>query len=104
MNLLIDGGDTPQLTNEVDQSTPPETVAVFNELMNNSPYLSDSVVEAAILKEDVLPNSMIRDIMVANAHSAKSDELMNTLDNRWDPMPDYMKGQILQGRSIVSLK
>lgn len=102
--LLVDGGNTPELTTEVDQSTPPETVVVYNELMDKSPYLSDSVVESAILKEDVLPNSMLRDIMVANAHSAKSDELMNALNSRWDPMPDYMKAQILQGRSLISLK
>jgi len=79
-------------------------VDLYNELMATSPYLSDSVVESAILKEDVLPNALLRDIMVANAHSSKSELLMNTLDTRWDPMPDYMKAQILQGRSLVSLK
>ncbi|PIY33089.1 MAG: hypothetical protein COZ08_05820, partial [Bacteroidetes bacterium CG_4_10_14_3_um_filter_42_6] len=102
--LLVDGGDTPLLTNEVQQSTPPQTVTMYNELMATSPYLSDSVVGQAIIKEDVLPNAMLRDIMVANAHSAKSEALMSTLDNRYDPMPDYMKAQVLQGRSIVSLK
>lgn len=72
--------------------------------MQKSPYLSDTVVTTAIEKEDVLPNAMIRDIMVANPHTAKSDELMNKLDERWDPLPQYMKAQILQGKSIVSIK
>ena len=102
--LLVDGGDTPLLTNEVQQSTPPQTVTMYNELMATSPYLSDSVVESAIVKEDVLPNALLRDIMVANAHSSKSEVLMTTLDSRANPMPDYMKAQILQGRSLVSLK
>jgi hypothetical protein len=102
--VLVDGGDTPELTNEVEQSTPQQTVDMYNELLAKSPYLSDSVVESAILKEEVFPNAMLRDIMVANAHSSKSDVLINSLDARWDPMPDYMKAQVLQGRSLVSLK
>jgi hypothetical protein len=97
--VLVDNGDTPELAGEVDQSTPAQTVDLYNELMATSPYLSDSVVESAIVKEDVLPNALLRDIMVANAHSSKSEVLMNTLDTRWDPMPDYMKEQILKGRS-----
>jgi len=67
-------------------------------------YLSDTVVSTAIEKEEVLPNAMIRDIMVANSNTAKSDELMNKLDERYDPLPDYMKAQILQGRSILSIR
>jgi hypothetical protein len=102
--VLVDGGNTAELTDEVDQSTPPETVELYNDLIAKSPYLSDSVVESAIIKENVLPNAMLRDIMVANTHSAKSEALITTLDNRWNPMPDYMKAQILQGRSLVSLK
>lgn len=104
LELLVDGGETQELVDDVDQSTPPESVVIYDELMSESPYLSDSVVESAIIKEDVLPNAMIRDIMVANTHSSKSDELIDLLNTRWDPMPDYMKAQILQGRSLVSLK
>lgn len=102
--VLIDGGDTEALSSEVETSLPPETIQVYNELMNNSPYLSDTVVESAIEKEDVLPNAMLRDIMVANPHTAKSEELINKLNERWDPLPEYMKAQILQGKSIVSIR
>ena len=102
--VLIDGGDTETLNTEVETSLPPQTIQVYNELMGNSPYLSDTVVESAIEKEDVLPNAMLRDIMVANPHTAKSDQLMNKLDERWDPLPEYMKAQILQGKSIYSIR
>ncbi len=101
---MFDGGNTEALNTEVETSFPPETMQVYNELMDKSPYLSDTVVSSAIEKEDVLPNAMIRDIMVANPHTAKSNELMNKLDERWDPLPEYMKAQILQGKSIVSIK
>jgi len=104
LSVLIDGGDTESLQNDVDNSVPPETMQVYNELMGKSPYLSDSVISTAIEKEDVLPGAMIRDILVANPKAAKSDELMDKLDQRWDPLPDYMKAQILQGQSIVSIR
>ncbi len=104
LTLLIDGGDTEELQSDVELSTPPESIEIYNDLMSESPYLSDTVVSTAIEKENVLPNAMIRDIMVANPNTAKSDELMNKLDERFDPMPDYMKTQILQVRSIVSIR
>lgn len=99
---LEDGGNTEELSSEVYTSTPPETTEVYNELMSTSPYLSDSVVETAILKEDVLPNALIRDVIVANPQSAKNNELMDAVDERSDAMPDYMKAQILQGKSIIT--
>jgi len=72
--------------------------------MNKSPYLSDTVISTAIEKENVLPGAMIRDIMVANPKAAKSEILMSKLDERWTPLPEYMKGQILAGRSVVSIR
>jgi len=102
--LLIDGGNTEATQTDVDNSIPPETMQVYNELMDKSPYLSDTVVSTAIEKEDVLPAAMLRDIMVANPNTAKSENLMQKLDERWDPLPEYMKAQILAGRSIVSIR
>ena len=101
---MVDGGDTEALNTEVETSSPPEAVQVYNELMSESPNLSETVVESAIEKENVLPNAMVRDIMVANSHTAKSLVLFDKLDERNDPMPEYMKAQILAGRSIRTLK
>ncbi len=102
--LLIDGGNTEATQTGVDNSVPSETMQVYTELMNKSPYLSDTVISTAIEKEDVLPGVMIRDIMVANPKAAKSEKLILKLDQRWNPLPEYMKAQILTGRSIVSIR
>jgi len=102
--MLVDGGNTESLYDEVYSSASPQTMQVYNELMGKSPYLSDTVVGAAIEKEDVIPGAMLRDIMVANPHTAKSDNLLQKVDSRFDPLPEYMKAQILAGRSLVSLK
>lgn len=40
----------------------------------------------------------------ANPHSAKSEILMEELDMRLDPMPDYMKDEILEGIFLLSAK
>mgnify|MGYP006290984813 CR=1 FL=1 len=77
---------------------------MYNDLMEESPNLSETVVESTIGKENVLPNPMVRDVMVANPHTAKSITLLEKLDERYDPMPGYMKAQILAGRSIQDLK
>jgi hypothetical protein len=101
---LVDGGDTETLNAEVESSTPPEAATVYNELIAESPNLSETVVESTIEKEEVLPNAMLRDVMVANPHTAASLSLLAKLDERDSPMPAYMKAQILAGRSITSLK
>jgi hypothetical protein len=104
LTAMIDGGDTEALNTEVETSTPPEALQVYNELMSESPNLSETVVESTIEKENVLPNAMVRDVMVANPHTAKSMVLMEKLDERFDPMPEYMKAQILAGQNIQTLK
>ena len=92
ISALEDGGNTIELNEDVEWSVPPESMEVYNELMSNSPYLTDTVIGAAIEKEDVLANAMIRDVMVANPQSSKDDELIEKLDERSNTVPEYMMG------------
>jgi hypothetical protein len=102
ISILKDGGNTLEMKTEVDLSTPSQTYQVYSELIGNSPYISDTVMQAAIEKEDVFTNVMIRDVMVANPHNAKDNAMMEKIEERSNPMPGYMKAQILQGGSLVS--
>ncbi len=101
---LVDEGDTESLVDEVETSTSSQTMDIYNQLLNASPYLSDTVVSTSIENEELLPNAMVRDIMVANTHTSKSEKLMAKLDERNVSMPGYMKAEILQGKDSLSTK
>ena len=104
LSVLMDGGSTEGLVAEVQTSIPPDALETRDELINQSPFLSDSVMLTAILKEDVLPNAMIRDILVENPQSAKSDALIEAIDNRFVSMPDSMMAQIMEGENFLGAK
>ncbi|RLD57067.1 MAG: hypothetical protein DRJ05_10300, partial [Bacteroidetes bacterium] len=101
---LTDGGDTDGTNDSITFSLPSEGLALRDQLLDNSPYLSDTVMQSAIAKEDVLPNAMLRDVLVANPQSAKSDEIMDAADSRSDPMPGYMLNEIMEGLDEVGAK
>jgi hypothetical protein len=101
---LVDGGNTEGLYNEIYNSLPHQTMPLYDKMIGFSPYLSDSAVGAAIDNEHAIPAARLRDIMVANPHTSKSNSLLEKLNTRTDTLPGFMMAQILAGRNVISAK
>jgi hypothetical protein len=104
LNLLVDGGDTEVLLSEIQISWPEDGYQLYSTLISESPYLSDTSIIKAVEKEYVLLPGMITDVLVANPQSAKSDKIMNTVDERSNPLTDDQLADIGQGRFITGAK
>ena len=97
LNITVDGGNTEVLNYEVITSLPEEALVLRQDLLDESPYLSDTVMVSAIQNEEVLPAAMVRDILVVNPQAPKSRQIMTFLEQRQDTLPAYMMDEILQG-------
>jgi len=104
LSSLIDGGNTTLMINEIQTSSPPDADLLRLNLLSKSPYLSDTVMKSSILKENVLPNDMIRDVLVVNPSAVKSEDVIDKLNQRVTPMPDSLMAEIITARDTVSPK
>ena len=87
---LQDGGDTEGLKAEVETAWPDDTWELRAELLGKSPHLSTEVLKAAADKTDVLPESIIFEIMAANPDELRKEELIKYLEDKENPLPQYM--------------
>ncbi|MCD4663940.1 MAG: T9SS type A sorting domain-containing protein [Bacteroidales bacterium] len=104
LDLLVDGGNTVTLANEVQTSYPPEAWDLYVNLLSKSPYLSDTVMKSAVNKENVLPAELVTDVLVTNPQSAKSDEVLMEVENRTIPLTEEMKEEIMLNWYIAGAK
>ncbi len=89
-NDLIDGGSTEMTMTEVNQATLGSMLSVKNDLLLSSPHLSEEVLRLVSDRTEVFPDIAIFDILVANPDELKKEELLIYLEEKEDPLPDYM--------------
>lgn len=104
LNLLVDLNNTPLVVNDIISSIPEDSTLVFNELVEISPYVSDTVIFESIKKEDVFSNIKIHDLIKLNSHASKLGKIINEIDNRQIYMPDSMYYAILRFADSISGK
>jgi len=104
LDQLVDGGNTDQLASDIQTSTSPEAVPLYDELIAKSPYLSDTVMITAVSKESVISSSMIADILSSNPQAAKSEKVLEEVDNRFNPLTDEQKSQVMEGLTTIGGK
>lgn len=87
---LVDGGNTEALKTDVELSWPQDMWELRAELLGKSPHLSQEVLITAADKTDVLPESVLFEILSANPDELKKEELMAYLEDKENPLPQYM--------------
>lgn len=104
LQLKIDNGNTTSLNLGVTTSTIDETSEIRTQLLDASPYLSDTVMVSAVTKEEVLPNSIITEILSSNPHSSKSTKIIEGLNNRDNPPSENEMSLIMSNDTIIGNK
>ncbi len=87
---LKDGGNTDATLSDVEIAWPTDMWELRAELLGKSPHLSMDVLKAVADKTEVLPESVIFEIMAANPDELKKEELIEYLEDKKNPLPDYM--------------
>jgi hypothetical protein len=98
---LQDGGSTEETLIDISTSGPQDSYILSQDLLNISPYLSDTTLNEIAEDEFVLDNSLVRDILVSNPHAGKSSKILSKIENRFNPMPDEMFLEILESSENI---
>lgn len=86
----IDGGDTEGELLDIETAQPYDMWALRAQLLGDSPHLSFEVLKDVADKTDVFTESALFDILAANPDELKKDTLISYLENKENPLPDYM--------------
>jgi hypothetical protein len=101
---LTDGGNTNSVLSDIQNSQPCDMLQLRTQLLGYSPHLSMEVLKKAADKTDVFPESVIFEIMAANPDELKKEELINYLEDKENPLPDYMINILRQVANDVTYK
>ncbi len=100
LNIWENGG-IADLDEEVETTAPWEVYEQFNDLMAESPYLSEDVI-ISVIENLSFTDLMVKLLMIANPHVIESDEVMDALYDREPPMPESYIDQILAEEGSIS--
>ncbi len=87
---LIDGGSTSNTVQDIENTTPAEMWELREKLLGESPHLSQEALKAASLKTEVIPQSVLFEILAANPDEMRDEQFLSFLQTKENPLPDYM--------------
>jgi hypothetical protein len=101
---LEDGGNTEALLTEVEMAWPEDMWELRAQLLNLSPHLSKDALITTADKTDVFPQSVIFEILAANPDELRNEDLMQYLEDKENPLPQYMIDILQQLTGSVTYK
>lgn len=87
---LIDGGNTANQIADINNATPADMWQLRARLLDLSPYVSGQVLASAAERSDIFSDPVLFEILAANPDELKNDSLIAFLENKTNPLPDYM--------------
>jgi hypothetical protein len=101
---LKDGGNTANIVEDIETSIPSEMWELRAKLLGDSPHLSQKALEEAALKTDVLPESVLFEILSANPDEMRDEQFLSFLQTKENPLPEYMIDLLRQIAGNTSYK
>ncbi|PJB58210.1 MAG: hypothetical protein CO098_09875 [Bacteroidetes bacterium CG_4_9_14_3_um_filter_41_19] len=87
---LKDGGDTYSELSDIQTAIPDDMWSLRSQLLGDSPHLTKEVLMAMSDRTDVFPDDVLFEILAANPDELSKDTLISYLENKENPLPDYM--------------
>jgi hypothetical protein len=87
---LKDGGSTASALTEIQMAQPQNMWDLRSKLLGDSPHLSEDVLKELADKTDVFTEAAIFDILAANPDELKKEDLIKYLEDKENPLPEYM--------------
>jgi len=104
LSNLVDGGNTGVLLNNVENSPSWEALYLRDNLLNKSPFLSDTVLISTVQNESAMPPLMLTDVLKANPQAIKSESIKESIENRQNAVPEYLMNEIENSGKSISAK
>lgn len=86
----IDGGNTEAQISDINNATSADMWQLRAQLLGISPYVSGQVLTTAAERNDIFTDPVLFEILSANPDELKNDSLISYLENKTNPLPNYM--------------
>jgi len=96
--------DTDGKLTDIQTAQPDDMWALRAQLLGDSPHLSQEVLREMSDHTDVFPDDILLEILSANPDELKRDTLLLYLEQKEDPLPEYMIDILYQVTNNVSYK
>jgi len=90
LESLKDGGDPVAELSDIQSANPDDMWALRTQLLGHSPHLSQEVLRAMADRTDVFPEEVLLEILASNPDELNRDTLLSYLEQKENPLPDYM--------------